>query len=359
MTSTGGMPALMSALLFAYAPALLAQGLSPSAVFKYSSPSVVVVKAYDERDKLMAFGSGVAIADNVVATNCHVLSSAGSQYAEVEYQGKNLPAELREADTERDLCTLDVKGLPAPLAAIASSQNLEVGSKVYAIGAPEGYKLTLSDGLVSGRRTIDGINLIQVTAPISRGSSGGGLFDDQGRLIGITTSTDGSGQSLNFAIPAEWIADLPSRTTYRPQDYEHMRSTSPAMPPASAAQAAEAATVPSEVTPASRWLVVYQNDRADYFVDSKTAKRTGSIVTAWVKVTYASPTPYEGGKEYVEMLRLGTFYCGSRQSSYTKIFLFDARGGVVDSQDYEDPTIMKNDIVPDTGNEAAYETFCS
>jgi S1-C subfamily serine protease len=84
---------------------------------------------------------------------------------------------------------------------------LEVGEKVYTLGSPVGLELTLSDGLVSGRRDEAGFQLVQTTAPISPGSSGGGLFDARGNLIGVTTlvltGRERLNQALNFAIPAD------------------------------------------------------------------------------------------------------------------------------------------------------------
>jgi serine protease Do len=97
--------------------------------------------------------------------------------------------------------------------AIAATDALKVGARVYAIGAPRGLETTLSDGLLSGlRRNAQGqLEAIQVTVPISGGSSGGGLFDAQGRLIGVTTYVMRDSQNLNFALPASWIAELPER----------------------------------------------------------------------------------------------------------------------------------------------------
>jgi S1-C subfamily serine protease len=83
-----------------------------------------------------------------------------------------------------------------------------VGERVYAIGAPEGLELTISEGLVSGLREYENVRVIQTSAAISHGSSGGGLFDVNGRLIGITTFSLKEGQNLNFALPGEWIQAL-------------------------------------------------------------------------------------------------------------------------------------------------------
>src|SRR5262249_49670558 len=99
-----------------------------------------------------------------------------------------------------------------PLHGIAATDDLQVGQRVYAIGAPQELELTLSDGLISGLRQTEGgsIQLIQTSAPISPGSSGGGLFDQDGRLVGITTFFVEEGQNLNFALPAAWVLELSS-----------------------------------------------------------------------------------------------------------------------------------------------------
>jgi tetratricopeptide (TPR) repeat protein len=103
---------------------------------------------------------------------------------------------------------------------------------VYALGAPKGYALTFSEGIISALRPASAVidsksrrlaaqQMIQTTAAISLGSSGGGLFDADGRLIGITTLQDISGQNLNFAMPVESLSALPQtshgRTIDEPQ----------------------------------------------------------------------------------------------------------------------------------------------
>ena len=99
----------------------------------------------------------------------------------------------------------------APAIQRSNNRDLRVGQRVYAIGAPQGLELTLSDGLISGLRDAAGAQIIQTSAAISPGSSGGGLFDDAGELIGVTTFQTKTGQNLIFAIPVEWIDQLPQR----------------------------------------------------------------------------------------------------------------------------------------------------
>ena len=198
----------MSLLLAASAGAETA-----SQVFQQVSPSVVVVLTYDAAGKATELGSGVKLPDGSVATNCHVLKD-GTRYR-VRYQGKDYRAQLDKADWNRDVCSLSVPGLPAPPVVLGSTKTLQVGASVYAIGTPEGLQRTLSEGIVSSLRPVDGGSYIQTTAAISPGSSGGGLFDDRGRLLGLTSFFMSKGQQLNFALPVEWIEALPQHETPR------------------------------------------------------------------------------------------------------------------------------------------------
>jgi tetratricopeptide (TPR) repeat protein len=139
-------------------------------------------------------------------TNRHVIED-GIRF-KVEREGKTWPAKLISVDADLDLAELSVPGLNAPAVRIRASSTLAVGEKVYAIGAPEGLELTISEGLISGLRDFDKERVIQTSAAISHGSSGGGLFDGEGRLVGITTFYLKEGQSLNFAVPADGLMSL-------------------------------------------------------------------------------------------------------------------------------------------------------
>ena len=197
-------------------PLLLAASASAetaSQVFQQVSPSVVVVLTYNAAGKATELGSGVKLPDGSVATNCHVLKD-GNTYR-VRYRGKVYPASLDKADWNHDVCSLSVPGLPAPPVVLGSTRTLQVGAPVYAIGTPEGLQRTLSEGIVSSLRPVGGGSYIQTTAAISPGSSGGGLFDDHGRLLGLTSFYMSKGQQLNFALPVEWIEALPQHTTAR------------------------------------------------------------------------------------------------------------------------------------------------
>jgi len=190
-----------------------AQELAPEQLFEKISPSIWVVTTFDATDRRLAQGSAVVIDKGTLVTNCHVLAKARSMV--VKRDNVAYGATLEHADVERDLCQIQARNFNAPAVEIASTAGLRVGQKVYAIGNPRGLELTFSDGLVSGlRKAADDktVELVQTTAPISPGSSGGGLFDSQGRLVGVTTATRRESQNLNFAMPAEWVKDLPTRS---------------------------------------------------------------------------------------------------------------------------------------------------
>jgi S1-C subfamily serine protease len=190
-----------------HAPA--AGSLSPQEVFARVKPSVFVVDVYTN-DRPVALGSAVAIDSGTLVTNKHVIQ-AGESFR-VRQGPQSWPAVAAGVDPAHDLGILTVEGLQAPSVLTRLSSTLAVGERVYAIGAPVGLELTLSEGLISGLRPLQGGgSIIQTTTPISHGSSGGGLFDAEGRLIGITAGSVEQGQNLNFAIPADVIIGIQSR----------------------------------------------------------------------------------------------------------------------------------------------------
>lgn len=203
-------PALLMAL--ALLPAA-AGALEPEKVFEIASPSVWRVTTYDVDNLPLAQGSAVVVGPEQAVTNCHVLRRA--KRVALRREKETLAAKLVAWDVQRDICGLEVKTLAALPALLGDSSRVQVGQAAYAIGNPKGLELTMSAGLVSSlRKNAQGqLILIQTSAAISGGSSGGGLFDEHGALIGLTTigSVTGDAQNLNFAIPVEWIKELPAR----------------------------------------------------------------------------------------------------------------------------------------------------
>ncbi|HHY37696.1 MAG TPA: trypsin-like serine protease [Clostridia bacterium] len=161
---------------------------------------VVLVRVFDEGGEELGFGSGVVVKEDLVLTNLHVIEGGSRAVVEVA-SGKTCRVRgVVALDAENDLSLLKVEGTFNP-SALGDSDLLKVGQKVVAVGNPLGLKATVSEGIVSGMRDLDGRRFIQTTAPISPGSSGGGLFDTEGNLVGITTACVEGGQNLNLAVP--------------------------------------------------------------------------------------------------------------------------------------------------------------
>jgi serine protease Do len=175
---------------------VMSRTLTPVQLFDKVSPAVYAV--------MMAGrfrGSAVAVSSREAITNCHVVARAGAIVLVNAAATHN--AALVAADSATDRCYLRVQdGELEPVQGLRDYATLSVGETVFTIGSPKGMVNTLGNGLLSGLREMEGVEYAQITAPVSRGSSGGGLFDDRGNLIGVTTFTIQDSQNLNFAIAA-------------------------------------------------------------------------------------------------------------------------------------------------------------
>lgn len=167
-------------------------------VFERASEAVYVVHASS------ASGSAVAISDRELITNCHVFGK--DTVAILERDGARLPAKLSSANPDSDRCILESDSPLRKWVRVRPFADIKVAEKAYSIGAPRGFELTIAEGIISSKRILDGERMLQTSAPISKGSSGGGLFDAQGSLLGVTTFFQKDSQNLNFAIAAEEYA---------------------------------------------------------------------------------------------------------------------------------------------------------
>jgi len=159
--------------------------------------------------------SGVILsADGYIATNYHALQGADAVEVRYfpdpddleDYQSFN-GAKLLYADRARDIAVLKINSSALPFLKCSAGTGCEarVGEKVYAIGNPMGLSGTMSEGIVSGLRSVENEDVIQHTAPISPGSSGGALVDSSGALLGMNAWQVTAAQNLNFAISAKYL----------------------------------------------------------------------------------------------------------------------------------------------------------
>lgn len=171
--------------------------------------SVLLLNIYDEYNKLIGNGSGfVAINDSTIITNYHVIDGAYSIEVVSENDVKYTVKGVISYNEEYDLAILKLnKSTNLPVLPIANSDDIQVEDKVIAIGSPLGLKNTVSNGIISAIRN-EKLKEIQITAPISPGSSGGALFNSNGEIIGITYAGIEGGQNLNLAIPSNQINKL-------------------------------------------------------------------------------------------------------------------------------------------------------
>lgn len=146
-------------------------------------------------------GSGFFVGTNLIATNYHVIEGATEAFCFTNSSAAKYEIEGYVAvDKEVDLVILKVKGVNKPAIKMSTSTPTP-GQKVYVLGSPKGLPATITDGIVSGLRDWDGTKLIQISAPISHGSSGGPVLNANGLLVGIAVGAFEDGQNLNFAIP--------------------------------------------------------------------------------------------------------------------------------------------------------------
>ena len=177
-------------------------------IFRENNKAVVVVIAYDDKGKAISQGSGFIVReDGALVTNSHVVSNAVDVRVKVEHKFLKVEG-LLHSDQEHDLVILKVKAEKLSAVKIANIEQLTIGEKVYVISSPEGFENTISDGILSGIRAIDPkTKILQITAPVSEGSSGGPVFNKNGEVIGIATFLMEGAQNLNFAMSIDLIKD--------------------------------------------------------------------------------------------------------------------------------------------------------
>ena len=205
--ATGLSGAIGAALLFA--SVLPSKAQTPQEVAKKTFRSVVLLVMEDQNGQPLSLGSGFFVADNLVATNLHVIEGASGGYAKLVGTSSKLNIDgTQGVDKLRDLALLRLSSAPAPSLVLGESEKVAVGDPVYAVGNPQGLEGTFSQGIVSGIRKLGSDTLLQITAPISPGSSGGPVLGSTGTVIGVAVATFQGGQNLNFAIPSSYLRSL-------------------------------------------------------------------------------------------------------------------------------------------------------
>ena len=190
-------------VLAASAP-LLSAGLTPHQVYEKAAPAVVFIQVDHA-----VMGSGFLVSpDGKIVTNLHVIARSKKATVRLDNGDAYDDVQVLDCDKRKDIAILKIKAVDLPFLKLGKSAHEEIGATVYTISNPVGYQNTLSQGLISSVRARDGFHVLQITAPISHGSSGGPLLNAKGEVIGITSALDDKGQNLNFAIPVDYARGL-------------------------------------------------------------------------------------------------------------------------------------------------------
>ena len=247
--------------------------------------------------------------------------------------------------TEVDLAILPpISDAPASLS--LSRTMPSVGDPVVAIGAPEGLMNTVTTGIVSAHRQLPTRKLLQISAPVSHGSSGGPVLNLEGAVVGVSASILPEGQNLNFAVPAVDVRALLSSPAGRVE----LRRR------ASGATASSATRLGEE----QRWVRVARNDRKTVSLDKQSAVRVADrVYSVWFEWKFAAPQVATDGKAYTRARTREAIDCGRFQYAQKEIVHLDAGGIAIFSRDHSDAGEPRfHEVMPTSLGEAKVINTC-
>lgn len=197
----------LAALCFVLA--LDAYALTPQEIYRQAERQVLVLEALNEKGEVISFHTALLIDREKAVTQCGSLDGGASLRLR---QGTEIfPAQIVSKDSARNLCLLAVSGIKYSITHQLREKDPETGAQVYAVSNALGLGISITEGVLSGIRTSRGESFIQFTAAIAPGSEGGGLFDAEGRLVGLIDYRLWGGQNVNFAFPARWLNEIEQR----------------------------------------------------------------------------------------------------------------------------------------------------
>jgi S1-C subfamily serine protease len=265
---------------------------SPAAFFdlprlaSFGRKAVGLVLGFDDKGKVIQTGSGFFISDDGrFVTNEHVIRGAKRTAVKMENGAYYEVKQVSIASTRFDLAILQVRGKEMPFLKFETSGLPEVGTRIAVIGSPISLEGTLSDGIVSAIRTEDQGTWIQITAPISPGSSGSPVLNGQGRVVGVVTlGATGRAQNLNFARSVFDLMTLDPRLSDRSKMVTSIKRTdvSETPRPASPTPSASPAASPSPPT----LTITQSSPPPDMLLPSATPSPAVPLATATPSRTY-------------------------------------------------------------------------
>lgn len=172
------------------------------------TPATVTIIAIDAAGDTLGQGSGFIVRSNgTIVTNWHVLAGASSAVVVLSTRERFERVTFMDGDQHADVAIIKIPGFDLPIVQTRSTTPA-VGERVITIGSPLGLSNTVGEGIVSAVRLVDGRELVQISAPISHGSSGGAVADADGRVFAVSTLFLEKGQQLNFAVPVKYAMGL-------------------------------------------------------------------------------------------------------------------------------------------------------
>jgi TPR repeat protein len=186
--------------------------MSAETIFSRFASRILFLTCDESADESSRASGVLVTADGFIVTNAHVVEGCRSMTAALirgNSRQSYVPV-LKYYDEQSDVAVLKIVGHDFDFFTLPAHQA-QIGERVYAIGNPRGLEQTITEGIVSGNRELDGTSWIQHSAPISPGSSGGALISSRGELLGINAFLLKESQNLNFAVPAATLATAISR----------------------------------------------------------------------------------------------------------------------------------------------------
>ena len=171
--------------------------------------ATVYLEMSDAQVLPISYGSGFFVSQEHILTNYHVI--AGAAHGTAKIVGKTRPYRIQGIlgiDVENDLALLQVTIPGVTPLRLGDNDKVRIGDQVYVAGSPKGLEGTFSDGIISRISRWEGRERLQITAPISPGSSGGPVLNSEGKVVGVAFMTIEGGQNLNFAIPSKYVKAL-------------------------------------------------------------------------------------------------------------------------------------------------------
>lgn len=197
-------------------------------VAQTASPSVFYIELYGQNGKATASGSGFFISsDGTAVTNYHVIRDAYSAKIVTVTGSVYEVSSVLGYDEDNDLAIIKVDGSGFDYLELADSDAVKSGQRIFCIGSPLGLDNSISEGVVSNTsRIIDGQEYIQISAPISSGSSGGAVLDTSSRVIGVSAAGFEQGQNVNLAIPSNFIGNVTLDKNITLSEFQALKYTS-------------------------------------------------------------------------------------------------------------------------------------